>query len=117
LAVRPAQDLVGACQRNLDPVEGGDVLRLEDVHQLLLHLRAFLQFQFGPPSPFDKLRVKAVSRCPLILSLSKDEGRSVRYVVVGPFTSSTLSDSERISLTSTLNDSGMPASNVSSPRT
>ncbi|MBI3700438.1 MAG: hypothetical protein HY242_08330, partial [Afipia sp.] len=30
---------------------------------------------------------------------------------------STLRPSERISLTSTLNDSGMPASNVSSPRT
>src|SRR5580692_10567131 len=30
---------------------------------------------------------------------------------------STLSPSERISLTSTLNDSGIPASNVSSPRT
>src|SRR5436190_22451903 len=30
---------------------------------------------------------------------------------------STLSPNERISLTSTLNDSGIPASNVSSPRT
>src|SRR6478752_1308344 len=41
-------------------------------------------------------------------------------VVAGPILElwrSTLRPSERISLTSTLNDSGMPASNVSSPRT
>src|SRR5579862_4297332 len=74
LAVRPAQDLVGAGERDLDPVEGGDVLRLEDIHQLLVHFRAFLQLQFGPPSPFDKLRMKALFRHSLILSLSKDEG-------------------------------------------
>src|SRR6202000_987163 len=42
LAMRPAQDLVGTCERDLDPVEGGDVLRLEDIHQLLIYLRAFL---------------------------------------------------------------------------
>ena len=38
LAMRPAQDLVRAGQRNLDAVEGGDFLRRpEDIHQLLIH--------------------------------------------------------------------------------
>ena len=38
LAMAPAQDLVRAGQRNLDPVEGGDLLTgREDVHQLLVH--------------------------------------------------------------------------------
>ena len=43
LAMRPAQDLIRAGERNLDPVEGRNFLAgLEDVHQLLIHLRAFL---------------------------------------------------------------------------
>ena len=37
LAMRPAQNLVGAGERNRDPVEGGNFLRLEDIHQLLIH--------------------------------------------------------------------------------
>ncbi len=116
LAMAPAQDLIRAGQRNLDAVEGGNFLhRAEDIHQLLIHTsvlstvirEGIREFAFG------SFQVPPEARA-LGCELSMHAG--LRYVV-GPFTSSTLSDSERISLTSTLKDSGIPASNVSSPRT
>ena len=98
LAVAPAQDLIRAGQRNLDPVEGGNFLAvLEDVHQFLIHVLSLLAW-----------RKLVANRHFASGRLSTD---------ISSFTSSTFRPSERISLTSTLKLSGMPASNVSSPRT
>src|SRR6185312_8778108 len=95
LAMAPAQDLIRRGQGDFDAVEGGDFLgRTEDIHQLLIHLRAFLS---NDKTGFE-------------------QSRAARVYGAGPLTSSTLSDRERISLTSTLKLSGIPASNVSSPR-
>ena len=117
LAMAPAQDLVRAGQRNLDAVEGGNFLAVpEDIHQLLIHYERPFDLVTERIREFASGSPQSAARCRCTGLDSRFAGMTARYVV-GPFTSSTLSDSERISLTSTLKDSGIPASNVSSPRT
>ena len=62
-------------------------------------------------------RVVAVSDGQEALRLCEEEQARAKRPRPYPFCSSTLRPSERISFTSTLKLSGMPDSNVSSPRT
>ncbi len=141
LAVGPGQNLLGARDRNPDLVE--DLrrrLRAEKIHDFLVHrlllgrLAAPISPSSSPglprrsrsgrhgahlagmagPSPAVTLRAGQAS-CPANI-------HSAASAVPPPgacleLCRSTLRPSERISLTSTLKLSGMPASNVSSPRT
>src|SRR4051812_35544258 len=124
LAVGPGKDLLGARDGNPDLVE--DLrrnLRAEEVHDFLIHHR-LLGRRGGPnfvatlssPPRYRGIPGAAPRRSP---TGSRDYSAAS---AVGPrscleLCRSTLRPSERISFTSTLNDSGMPASNVSSPRT
>src|SRR6266404_908883 len=136
LAVGPGQNLLRRRDRNPDLVE--DLRRrrrIEEIHNFLIH--GLLLACRSSPAANSKffldrapLNVRARRECPAQLS---EDGlrafepgtKSSRYsaasdVVPGAILElcrSTLRPSERISLTSTLNDSGIPASNVSSPRT
>src|SRR5690606_41881356 len=105
-AERPRPGLLRRGEGDPDLDEGWGVRdRVEDVQDFLVHLYSFCglgrESRLGnwfaewtaPPAPAS--------------------GAHVRQ----PFSSSTFRPSERISLTSTLNDSGMPASKLSSPRT
>ncbi len=85
LAVRPAQDLLRACDRDADLVEALGASDLsEQVHDFFVH-------KVSPAIP------------------------DFRYTLL--CFRSTLRPSDRNSFTKTLKDSGMPISNVSSPRT
>ena len=131
LAVAPAQDLIRAGQRNFDPVEGRDFLAgLEDVQQFLVHAvlssRDVIRFiVFTSPLRGGRRAQRSEHvgwRAPTSERFAlrpphKGEVDSCARANRHPFTSSTFRPSERISLTSTLKLSGIPASNVSSPRT
>jgi len=109
LAVTPAQDLLRAGQRNLDPVEGWDFLAgRKDVHQLLVHFDSLCEFAsvFAlPPSPSTGPGRRPSPGQPAP-GLPKRWRPHTRLTVH----QSTFRPSERISLTSTLKLSGIPAS-------
>ncbi len=106
LAERPRADLLRRGQGDTDTVEGRSGLdRIEDVQDFLVHLDSFCG------SSRENFRGDGRRHRPSPVAA---EGRPIRRQL---FSSSTFRPSERISLTSTLKLSGMPASKVSSPRT
>src|SRR6185369_13890996 len=136
LAVGPGQNLLRGRNRDPDLVEDlGRSRRIEEIHNFLVH-RLLLACRSSPAANSKlllvrtHLNVREERECPADLreDTLRAPGRTwnhLRYsaasdVGAGPtleLCRSTLRPSERISLTSTLNDSGIPASNVSSPRT
>src|SRR5215475_4617383 len=132
LAVGPRQNLFRARDRDPDLVEDlSRRLRAEKIHDLLIHRLLRMEYSVVRGRTTDVARQKArhPHLSPFPLRLFRPPLSVVRYSAPsdasppGPvrccfeLCRSTLRPSERISLTSTLNDSGMPASNVSSPRT
>src|SRR3984885_2362514 len=125
LAVGPGQNLVGARDRNPNLVEDlSRHLRAEKIHQFLVHyilsVWSYRTTDNGGRTT-DEFCVVACT-----LSVLRRLSSVVRYSAASETPSprcclelcrSTLRPSERISLTSTLKLSGIPASNVSSPRT
>ena len=117
LPIRPGQNLLRARNADADLVEILLLdLRTEEIDDVLVH--SFLSQR----AALAALRLVAVSSQLARSGLDHSaagRGSLARVGCSSGFgcTSSTLRPSARISLTSTLNDSGMPASNVSSPRT
>src|SRR3977135_2267640 len=107
LAGGPRQNLLRGCDRNPDLVEDlSRRRRIEKIHNFLVH--GLLLACRSSPAANSKFFCNLAPR------------PTAASDVVPPtleLCRSTLRPSERISLTSTLNDSGIPASNVSSPRT
>src|ERR1700733_7625267 len=144
LAVRPGQNLIGARDRDPDLVEDlNRHLRAEKIHDLLVHrllrlptMSAAVSILFtvmpregGAPSihPRCGLLDPPPARAMTIVRAGRMPPSS-HYSAASDMPSppprcclelcrSTFNPSERISLTRTLNDSGMPDSNASSPRT
>src|SRR5450631_3306306 len=127
LAVRPGQNLLGGRDRNPDLVEDlSRRRRVKKIHYLLVH-RLLLACRSRPAANSKVSLGRGI--LPRVTGRMPRPGRQGRAsghysaaseVDAGPtleLCKSTLRPSERISLTSTLNDSGIPASNVSSPRT
>src|ERR1700688_3751326 len=126
LAVGPGQNLLRGRDRNPDLVEDlSRRRRIEEIHNFLIH--GLLLACRSSPAANSKF---FCSHAPRPTSERSADARheaghdalsySAASEVVPPtleLCRSTLRPSERISLTSTLNDSGIPASNVSSPRT
>ena len=103
LPERPGPDLFGAGEGDADPVEGrGGLDRVEDIQDFLVH---------GSSSSSEIPEADREGLTAPPPALAREAGRPQ------VFSSSTLRPRERISLTSTLKLSGMPASKVSSPRT
>src|SRR6476646_8027176 len=115
LAVGPRQNLFRRCYGDADLVEDlSRHLRAEKIHNFLVHHHLHIR---GPsPGPRGSLNCEAERR-----ARRSEPGYSAASAASPlpcfELCRSTLRPSERISLTSTLNDSGIPASNVSSPRT
>src|SRR5262249_40497054 len=127
LAVGPRQNLLRARNRDADLVEDlSRHLRAEKIHDLLIH--SSLRFRRRMPDCRRQLACRHFP-CPslvhLLFLMTSPPDYSAASALSPPgacrccfeLCRSTLRPSERISLTSTLNDSGIPASNVSSPRT
>ncbi len=132
LAERPGSDVVRAGDRDANLVEGRRLhLLLEKVGDLVHRLSLSGRNAGGPLRPFD-----CIGRHPLSphgwgegeshsAAAGGSRGRSTAgsfaassaAVAASELTSSTLRPSARISFTSTLKLSGIPASNASSPRT
>src|SRR5262249_27037172 len=129
LAVRRRQNLLRARDRDPDLVEHlSRRLRAEEIHHFLVHHRLLDRVSIS-----GLWFIRSSCRHPRLQALRGEDvdGRgspghdgiySAASAVSPPrpcfeLCRSTLRPSERISLTSTLKDSGMPASNVSSPRT
>src|ERR1700758_2987888 len=136
LAVGPGQNLLWRRDRDPDLVEDlSRRRRVKKIHNLLVH-RLLLACR-SPPAANSKISFYSApcpasgsARCPAHLNEDalRTSGPGMEQVTYsaasevdcGPtleLCRSTLRPSERISLTSTLNDSGIPASKVSSPRT
>ena len=116
LAERPRADLLRRGQRDADLVEGRSGLdRIEDIQDFLVHRISssvcgerrdeFIQERFPGHEA-------ANATLPPLRRYAARKGACPQL-----FSSSTFRPRERISLTSTLKLSGMPASKVSSPRT
>src|SRR5262249_35164824 len=128
LAIRPGQNLLRGRDRDPDLVEDlSRSRRIKKIHNLLVH-RLLLACR-SPPTANSKISVLRAP-CPASGSapmsgrfrpdMEQKAYSAASEVGAGPILElcrSTLRPSERISLTSTLKDSGIPASNVSSPRT
>src|SRR5215472_8493448 len=107
LAIRPRADALRASDRNANLIEALRPADLaEDVHQLV-HERPLLWSVVTPT-------FAAATDKETLASLARPNGIDRQYPCCS---SSTLRPSERNSFTSTLKDSGMPASKLSSPRT
>ena len=130
LAVGPGQNLLRARDRDPDLVEDlSRGRRIEEIHNFLVH-RILLACRSGVGRKFENLLQRAPCPDPWDKGAGTRPSKTARPdllnysaasdVGAGPsleLCRSTFRPSERISLTSTLNDSGIPASNVSSPRT
>src|SRR3974390_2255770 len=115
LTVGPGKNLLWARNRDPDLVEDlSRHLRAEKIHELLVHRILRCERQTTR---------RLCDSVALSRRLFSDYSAASAASPPGPcrccfeLCKSTLRPSERISLTSTLNDSGIPASNVSSPRT
>src|SRR6478735_2872322 len=131
LAVGPGQNLFRARDRYPDLVEDlSRHLRAEKIHNLLIHsaLRVEYSVVRGPTTDNgrrkDRHSLPSLAEiCPSPSIIARRYSAASAASPPGPvrccleLCRSTLRLSERISLTNTLNDSGIPASNVSSPRT
>src|ERR1700716_259449 len=129
-AVGPGQNLFWAPDRNPDLVKDlSRHLRAEKIHNFLIH--SPLRVEYSVMRTNDRRwatggSAPSLSLAEICLSSSIVRRRYSAASAVSPpravrccfeLCRSTLRLSERISLTNTLNDSGIPASNVSSPRT
>src|SRR5450432_3679726 len=126
-AVRPRQNLLRGRDRDPDLVEHlSRRRRIEKIHNFLIH-RLLLACR-SPPAANSKFFFSHAPRS--TSERSADARRKAPGMTLVSYSAasdevpptlelcrSTLRPSERISLTSTLNDSGIPASKVSSPRT
>src|ERR1700735_54406 len=135
LAVGPRQNLLRRRDRNPDLVEDlSRRRRIEEIHNFLIHglllacrsspaANSKFFFSLAPCSTSERSAdarpsvQRRASRFGPSMTLSYYSAASEVGPPILELCRSTLRPSERISLTSTLNDSGIPASNVSSPRT